>query len=69
MAGLSSSQIQREFSLGVGSMSVLGKSVLPKLCYSVLQALWEANKEPLIAFLEEAGKAQRGIVVDQVRAF
>ena len=30
------------------------------------QALWEANTEPLIAFLEEAGKAQRGIVVDQV---
>ena len=30
------------------------------------QDLWEANTEPLIAFLEEAGKAQRGIVVDQV---
>ena len=30
------------------------------------QALWEANMEPLIAFLEEAGKAQRGIVLDQV---
>ena len=30
------------------------------------QALWEANTEPLIAFLEEAGKAQRGIVLDQV---
>ena len=30
------------------------------------QELWEANKEPLIAFLEEAGRAQRGIVVDQV---
>ena len=32
------------------------------------QELWEANKEPLIAFLEEAGRAQRGIVVDQVGA-
>ena len=34
---------------------------------SLLQSHWVANKEPMLAFLEEADKMIRGIVTDGVR--
>ena len=41
-------------------------NILPDFAFNSFQPHWLANKEPMLAFLEEADKMVRGIVTDGV---